>query len=80
MYGAVNAVKCHRELSLKESTEEISRIKQEGTAGTTIVGDLNQDIDSPVIEKFARENGLCKTHQEVNDFDRIERDKTYVKG
>ena len=78
--GEVKTSKQYRDELLKELTEEISLLKEEGIEGIIIAGDINQDITHIQIQKFMQENGLFKIHQELTNEEETTRDRTYKNG
>ena len=78
--GEVKSSREYRTEMLRDLTNEINTLKNKGIQEITIMGDMNQDITSDQIQQFIRENGLYELHQEMNDTDEIERDRTYKKG
>ena len=67
----------YRTEMLRDLTNEMNALKNKGTQGINITGDMNQDIASNQMQHFIRENGLCVLHQEMNDTDESERDRTF---
>ena len=45
-----------------------------------LYGDFNQDIDSEQMQRFMRENGLLEIHENLNEVDYMQRDRTHKEG
>ena len=75
--GKVKTSKQYRDELLKEISQEIIKLKEEGIEGIIIAGDINQDINHIQIQEFMRENGLYEIYQELISEEYSERDRTY---
>ena len=65
---------------LQELSNEINDLRTNRIEGIVITGDMNQDISNDQMQQFIRENGLYEIHQEMNEQEEEERDRTYKNG
>ena len=77
MTGITKTARQYREELLVTIKKVIDNARNERVDDILVVGDLNQDVESPRIAQFMRENGLIEVYGCVNEIDGNERDRMY---